>query len=301
MRGNRSSNSGQVLLLLIMVLGTLLIVGMTAIFQTSTQTQIGGINQQSQLTITAAEAALEKALLEGRSGSFADLGLSNLGGINVDNSFVEISEFPVKQFSTKRLNKDEQYMFYLSQYTPEFPYFDRQYLIGFQVLYDSPTGTCEDVSLVMTLVYDKDSDYIYEAETFISDAGDKIYRGTTNRDIFKCVISDDPTCVEGEGGGNIDGYEYACATKIIDTGEYESAKFILVQNYFGPTRIGFKTDGTSQFPPQGRTIKAIARAALAVTPGAGTPVPTAQAGLTRVAEIFQSYPQFPADFWVTSF
>jgi hypothetical protein len=62
MNGSKS-NDGQVLLLLIMVLGTLLIVAMTAIFQSSTDTQISGTNQLSQTTLSASEAGLEKGLL----------------------------------------------------------------------------------------------------------------------------------------------------------------------------------------------------------------------------------------------
>lgn len=302
MRGNRFNSEGQVLLLLVMVLGTLLIVGMTAIFQTSTQTQISGINQQSQITIAAAEAALEKALLTGSGGTFQELGLTNLAGINLDQSVVEVNELPTNHFNTRKLEKDEQYTFYLSQYTPDYPYLDRQYSIGFRVFYESVSGQCDDVALAFTLVYDQNNDYVYETETFIADGGNKLDptltnpANTTDKDLYSCIAGD-PGC----DPGLVDGYQYQCVTDMIDTDNYESAKILLVRNYFGRTKLGFRTDGTSDFPPQGRSIKAIARADVAVTPQGASPTLPPRSGLTRVAEIFQSYPQLPADLWATSF
>lgn len=306
MSGNKSSE-GQVLLLLIMVMGTLLIVAMTAIFQGTTQTQIGGINQISQSTLAAAEAGLEKALQANQSGTFKELGLSNLSGINLEASTVEIREQRSETFNTAKLEQDEQYTFYLSDYSPIYPYFGTPYAVDFRVYYESPAQTCEDVSLEFTVVYDEGNDGVFETSKLIADGGDLITTDNTD-DVYGDALLNNPG-LESDyqvPPAPADGtFQYDCRTQVISTDSYPFVKFMLVQNYFSKSKIGFQTTGDSEFPPQGKTIKSTARARVSAevtsAPGDPTPTPNTQSGLTRIAEIFQSYPQIPAEFWITSF
>jgi len=63
-----------------------------------------------------------------------------------------------------------------------------------------------------------------------------------------------------------------------------NTKLLIVRVLFAPTRIGFQ--GSTNFPLQGSTIISTAKT---------------QAGVEKKVQLFQSYPQIPAEFFVTSF
>lgn len=303
MNGNKS-NEGQVLLLLIMVLGTLLIVAMTAIFQSSSDTQISGTNQLSQSTLAASEAGLEKGLLDGTPGTFSQLGITNLQNIDLNNSRVEIAEPRYSQFTTQRQDADNQYTFYLTDYTPATATFGAPYALIFKTYYESPNQTCNDIALEFTFVYDQNNDGTYETAKRIADAGDKLTTDNTN-DLFDpvngVIAANDSTGTVGTTGST-DTYHFQCRTVDIDISQFPNAKFVMVQNYLNGTKLGFKATNSAQIPAQGKIITSTARAI--ATNGvsiSGSPTPVPQTGLTRVTQIFQSYPQIPSEFWTTSF
>jgi hypothetical protein len=292
------SNDGQVLLLLIMVLGTLLIVAMTAIFQSSTDTQISGTNQLSQTTLSASEAGLEKGLLDGTSGTFAELGITNLTNIDLNNSRVEIAQPRYSEFTSQRMDADSQYTFYLADYDPTTATFGSPYALNFKTFYESPNQTCSDIVLELTFVYDQNNDGNYETAKKIVDAGDKLTTNNTNDlfDITSGVIAANDTT------GVVNNYRFQCQTVEIDVGQYTNAKFVMIQNYLNGTKLGFKATNSAQIPPQGKIITSTARAkATSGVSVSGSPTPIPQTGLTRVTQIFQSYPQIPSEFWTTSF
>ena len=294
MNGNRS-NEGQVLLLLIMVLGTLLVVAMTAIFQSSTNTQISGATQLSQTVLAASEAGLEKGLLDGTPGTFAELGISNLTNIDLNNSRVEIAEPRYTQFSTQRQDADSQYTFYLTDYDPVTALFGSPYALNFKVYYESRNQTCDDIALEFTFVYDQGNNGTYETAKRIADAGNKLTVDNTD-DIFLAVVAaNDPT-------GVVDDYRFQCETSDISVSAFPNAKFVMIQNYLNGTKLGFRASNSAQMPAQGKIITSTARAkATSGISVSGSPTPVPQTGLTRVTQIFQSYPQIPAEFWTTSF
>ena len=271
---SKKAESGQVLLLLVMVMGTLLIVAMTAIFQSSSQTQISGINQTAQKTLAAAEAGLEVGLVSTGSGTFAELGINNLQDIDLNASAVQIAELREPDYVTPRVEEDQQYTFYLSEY----PDLDSPYGGQFYVTYQSQNEAqdCTDIALEFTFIYDVGDDGTYEIAKRIADAGDNItVSGTALTDIYQAPPS----------GELVNDVEFNCRTSTIDTGDFENIKVMLVTTYLKATRLGF-VSLTGNFPPQGKTITSTARAT---------------SGLTRVAEIFQSYPQLSAELFMTSF
>jgi len=79
------------------------------------------------------------------------------------------------------------------------------------------------------------------------------------------------------GGFNF-GYKLSNNISISNT------KLLIVRVLFAPTRIGFQ--GSNNFPLQGSTIISTAKT---------------QAGVEKKVQLFQSYPQIPAEFFVTSF
>jgi hypothetical protein len=278
-----------------MVLGTLLVVAMTAIFQSSSNTQISGSTQLSQTILAASEAGLEKGLLDGNPGTFAELGITNLVNVDLNNSRVEIAEPRYTEFSTQRQDADSQYTFYLTDYDPSTATFGSPYALTFKVYYESQNQTCDDIALEFTFVYDQGGNGTYETSKRIADAGNKLTSDNTD-DIFSAVVAaNDPT-------GVVDDYRYQCVTSDITVSTFPNAKFVMIQNYLNGTKIGFKASNSAQMPPQGKIITSTARAkATNDVSISGSPTPIPQTGLTRVTQIFQSYPQIPSEFWTTSF
>lgn len=313
---------GQVLLLLIMVMGTLVIVAMTAIFQSTNQVQITGASQNSQRALSAAESALEAALLNpsavGSPVSFADLGLNSLAGIDLENSTVRMEEKRESSFTIQKLDADNQYTFYLSEYaynnetssvTWGFPYGGR-----FRILYSSEETTeelvCSDIALEFTLIYDVNTgDDDLQVKTFIADAGDQIDTDATD----PSVITDDDIYYQGyseEGEIDpplVDDQAYECETHALDTRDFPNPRVLMIRPYFAPTKIALQTEiqagGTTYplFPPQGRTFTAIARTSAAITPTTEPGQTVQPAGVTRTAVLFQSFPQMTSELFTTSF
>ena len=153
----------------------------------------------------------------------------------------------------------------------------------------------DDIALEFTFVYDQGNNGTYETSKRIADAGNKLTTSNST-DIFSAVVAaNDPS-------GVVDGYRFQCVTSDITVSTFPNAKFVMIQNYLNGTKIGFKASNSAQMPPQGKIITSTARAK--ATNGvsiSGSPTPIPQTGLTRVTQIFQSYPQIPSEFWTTSF
>lgn len=328
--GKKQAQSGQVLLLLIMIMGTVLVLAMMAIFQSTSETQLSGATQESQRVMSAAEAALEKAFLnpdlaEG-GASFADLGLTSLSGIDLEQSSVRVETRREQEIIVPKLDDQQIHTVYMSDYMPGEPEaqdgtFGAPYGGRFQVWYTSnQTGetVCNDMALEFIIVYDyeMDTDDFYEVKTLIADAGDSIDSTLTDPmnfdddDIFYDKLTDD----KEEGWGvlsNDSDVQYQCQTHFIDTEYYPNIRMILVKAHFESTRVAFVTgnrDGAPlgeelpYFPPQGRTFVAIARGGSfepTLTPGAGEEL-SSVGGIQREVVIFQSYPQLMSELFTTT-
>jgi type II secretory pathway pseudopilin PulG len=72
--------------------------------------------------------------------------------------------------------------------------------------------------------------------------------------------------------------------KLLNNISISNTKLLIVRVLFAPTRIGFQ--GSTNFPLQGSTIISTAKT---------------QAGVEKKVQLFQSYPQIPSEFFVTSF
>lgn len=317
---SRNGQQGQVLLLLIMVMGTLVIVAMTAIFQSTNQVQITGSAQNSQRALSAAESALEAALLNpsavGTPVSFADLGLTSLSGIDLENSTVRMEEKRDSVFTIQNLDPDSQYTFYLSEYTYSggavtwgFPYGGR-----FSMVYTSDQTTpeliCTDTAIEFILIYDVNpADSALQVKTLIADAGNQIDEDATDPNI----VTDDDIFYESfpEGGATeppvVEEQAYECETHALDTRDYPNPRVLLIRPYFAPTKIALRTELPANstnyplFPPQGRTFTAVARTSAGVTPTTQPGQTVQPAGVTRTAVLFQSYPQMTTEMFTTSF
>lgn len=253
---------GQVLIITIMLLATVITVVMTLSFKSTTETQVSKLEEESQRALAAAEAGLEAALIRGNVtiGAGQDVDIAGFTGIaTVDTSDISGN----REFTTPLLRQDEIYAFYMA--AP--PALTSGYWTGggLDIYYNG--SACPPTIEITTI--------------------DK------NNVINRKVVDNCPNL--SSGGGAVDtatAGSYTFADGTIYTLRYSyggvaagaEKKLIVVRILSGSTRVGFK--GTSNLKAQGKIVTSEAQST---------------SGVTKKIRLFQSYPQFPADFFVTSF
>jgi len=273
----KHNQSGQILLITVMLLATAITVIMTISFSSRTETQITKLEEGSQKALSAAEAGLEAAIQKKTNIVLQrDLTTFQDGSITGQANIVEVGG---KEFVTPLLQRDEQYFFYLTSYNQ--PAFGSDYWRNYLMIYtQSEAGTCPALELTLIASDNSISRSVMDYCANIMTTG-----GTNNVPTSATLPSDTP-------GDTVDQIKFAYrVTNPIDlTATY---KLLIVRVLNASTRIGFKGSSTGggvynwiNLKSQGRLITSEAKT---------------QDGITKRIELFQSYPQVPADFFVTSF
>ncbi len=274
----KKSQEGQVLLIMIMLFATIITVVTTVSFRSTTETQISKLEEESQKTLAAAEAGIEKAIAakvaSGNSKFFNDpnIDLQNLSGINLGESSVNVTSNTGREFVTPLIQKDQQYTFYLSSYdSAASPQFTVPYPNQVAVYYASESA-CNSVALEITKVSGLAAPYT--VNRYISDSGGIVTNpagsGTSN--------------LAGGGGGTISNTTFNCRTNNISTGS--NTILMIVRALGGRTKLAMRGTVGSTLPPQGKYIVSEAKS---------------QSGVVKKIQLFQSLPQIPAEFFVSTF
>ncbi len=265
--------SGQTLLIAIMLLATALTIVLSVTFTSRTETQLTKLEEEHQKALAAAEAAIEAAL---KSGGLVTIGAGDLANVSGFSGEATVETAADKTtFVSPLLQADEQYTFYLSNY----PDLNSSYANPITFYFASETGIdCSDPrsnpALELTLFYNPGS-LTLKKWVIEPCAGGKKIAGSG----LTSATQQTPAHQIGDIGFN-----YASSSSI-DFSSYANSKFLLVRPLFAATRIGF--DGIANLlPSQGKTITSTA---------------TSQTGASTVVQLFQSFPQIPAEFFVTSF
>ncbi len=240
---------GQVLLITVMLLATALTVILSVSFKSTTDTQLTKLEEESQKALAAAEAGIEAAL---KQGTIANIG--SLPGLGDFTGSASIETTTTNSFITPLLLKDEQYTFYLANYTS--PNNFSNYWSG------NLTICFGNVALEITLIKSDNTLTRYAvnpSNSSIINNGVSASSGSNN-------------CPESSFSNN-----YSLAS-------ISNTKLMIARVIGGQTKIGIK--GSSVLPLQGKTIVSEAKS---------------KTGVTKKVILFQSYPQIPANFFVTSF
>lgn len=249
---------GQVLLITIMLLAAAVTVVMTIAFNSTTETQITKLEEDSQKAMAAAEAALEAAIQQ-KSGTVALSSLPAFAGTNITGQ-ANVVETGGNEFVTPLLQRDEQYTFYLSDYTTLSSYWTGDLGIFLQ---SENLINCPALEL-----------------TFISSTN-----VVTKEMVDPCgpeVISGGEGKITTAAGADVDGTTFVYRTAIGSL-PIANMKLLIARVLNTSTRIGFTG---VDMKAQGRVITSEAKT---------------QTSATKKIELFQSYPQIPSDFFVTSF
>ena len=259
-------NSGQALLITIMLLAVALTVVLAMSYTSKTDVQLSKLEEENQRALAAAEAGIDALVNKstGESIVISDLssGLANFTGT------AEKASVQQPQFTSPLLQANSHYMLYLSDY----PGFLNPYNGNVSIYYSNDQSKCTSATsgdaIEITVI--SGSSYPYTITRYLSDGGGRVVSGAND------YLS--------AGDYTIDGLGFKCKTKPISIFSVSNPKIMVVRSIFNPTRIGF--GGSSSLPAQGTVI----------TSEAKTP-----SGVTKKIKLFQSYPQIPLNFFATSF
>lgn len=133
------NQKGQILLITIMLITTVLTVVLAVTFKSTTETQLTKLEEESQKALSAAEAGVELALQQGHIKigelpEFLDTGITGDASIDskIDTKFV-----------SPLLKKDQQYTFYLADY----PNFSQTYSGSIALYFQSEPDLCPSVEM----------------------------------------------------------------------------------------------------------------------------------------------------------
>ncbi|MEK7109805.1 MAG: hypothetical protein AAB876_01135 [Patescibacteria group bacterium] len=110
------NKSGQILLITVMLLATVMTIVLSVSFKSATDTQITKLEEESQKALPAAESAIEVALKENQSLTFGPNIANSLSSITGFEGSATIDLTTSTQFTTPSIPKDGSYTFYLGNY-----------------------------------------------------------------------------------------------------------------------------------------------------------------------------------------
>jgi len=265
---------GQVLLIAVMLLATVITVVMTIAFNTTTNTQVSRLEADSQKALAAAEAGVEAVIKESLSNnsnestSIGDLGSFRSQGIS---GTAQIVTGVKPYFVTPLLQKDEQYTFYLSDYSniSSTPSFTNPWT-GSIDLFLASEGGCPSIEVT---IIKRD----YSLDRYAYNTCD-----TTIINASSMQSSSSPTVIDGVSFS----YKTGSTAPIpVTEGLVMFVKILNAKTKLGVK--GFDAEGNEKILPlQGKTVESEARTS---------------SGVVKKVQLFQSYPQIPSSFFMTSF
>jgi len=265
---------GQVLLIAVMLLATVITVVMTIAFNTTTETQVTRLEVDSQKALAAAEAGVE-AVIKQSVGSGVIQKIEEIGQFSAQGitGSAKVEGISKPYFVSPLIQKDEQYTFYLSEYIA--PVFSPVYVTH---SFQNPWSGSFDIhmiseagcpSLEVTIVK---QDYSLERYAYNTCSSPGLINNAT-----AASQPSQPTVIDGVS------FTHKTPSKIVV--ENGLVAFVKVLN--GRTKLGFQSaDSAVSFPIQGKTVESEARTA---------------SGVVKKVQLFQSYPQIPSNFFMTSF
>ena len=286
-RSRYNPQSGQVLLVLVLLIALVITVLTSLSYRLTSETQSTKSQEESVRVLAAADSGIEKGInmintpSSPSSGQFsysdANVGLNNLPGIDAQRSRLILADNISNQFVSPELPQDDQYTFYIGNY----PTFTTSYTGRLIFYYGSDgLGTCSGrnaPALEVSIIYGTNNDqierFLYESCT----SGLNIL-GPYNAN--KIAPSSTATVL---GGIN---FAYNTANSPLNMSAYPNTKIVVVRSLFAKTRIGFDSGGAMQLPSQGKLIRSEA---------------ISRSGVSKIVTLQQSFPQIPADFFVTTF
>lgn len=216
-----NNRKGQVALIIVMLIAAALTVVLSISFQSVVDTQTSKLEEENQKTLAAAEAAVEASLNSNASTTLGQGSLNNISGIT---GGATISSTTDNIFTSKKVEKNDQYTFYLSNYDPTTK------TLGTTSLQEAVTvcyqGSTTNPALEITLLKNNSiKRYAIDHDSRINSA-----------------ISPSAACLENSA------FQYSYTIPSADIGT--DTRLIIVKVLFNGTKLFFSR--TDDFPLQGK-------------------------------------------------
>lgn len=281
---NRLSNQkGQALLILILMISLVLTVLSAVSYRLSVDTQTTQLQDDAVSALAGADAGIEaglsfasavtSAVAVGGPKNFEDkdIGLGTLAstGIDVQKSQVTVFNQPGDNLLTPEIEKDAQFTYYLVD--PNNIVSGTSFKGNVTVFFKDVDGSCSVSRTKLALEINR----IKADGTVIRNLVEPC---TTNQiGTSDLSVSDTP---QGEFSKD------ASLNKKISI-QIADERLLIIRTLFNKTNLGFKAvpDQGSSIPVQGRIIRSYA---------------VTNSGVSRTVDVFQTLPQLPAEFFVTS-
>lgn len=272
MKHKKALQQGQILLITIMLLATAITVVLTTAFIGQTDTKITKLEADQQKALAAAEAGVEAALKKnvGDSVDISGLGLGSTGTANV-SSFGADQRF----VTPSAINANSEYTYYVSDYDTATGVFTSPWNNSLKIYYGSSgVSDCSaDIALDISIIYQPASSAIVKKLVAIDSTSG-----------FPDIAAGPAGSAGQDFGGTTT--DFACRTNPVDLSAYSNAKVLIIRVLKQNTQLGFESTGGTPLKAQGKLVTSEAKTS---------------AGASKKVQLFQSYPQIPAEFFVTSF
>ena len=258
----KKHKQGQILLITVMLLATVMTIVLSISFKSVTETQVTKLEEESQKALAAAESAIDVALKSNSTATLGPGGSSELTGITGFSGEATIDSTASDTFTTPNIPKDGSYTFYLGEYNSITKAIGLPTVQDITLCFTGTTGPAIEVTLVKT------------------------------NGVKKYAVNPDTTKIKNAPIASPctpDSTHYSFSTTIpyragdIDT----DSKFLLVRVLYASTKLLFHGDSDLNFPIQGRTVTSEATSSTST-------------GVSKKVVLFQSNPQIPAEFFITT-
>ena len=261
------NRKGQVLLIIVMLVATVITVVMTIAFNSTTETQIARLETDSQKALAAADAGIDAVIKNSiNTTPFNIATIQQFSDQKITGS-AQVLGVVKSNFITPLLQKDESYTLYLSDYTSSPPSFANPWSGDIYLYLVSESG-CPSIEITVI-----NNDFSIQKYTYNT--------CPLNRIISNAILAS-PTST------TIESISFAYKTGLISI---VSGRVAVIKVLGGRTKIGvqgYDVDGITAktLPIQGKTVESEARTA---------------SGVVKKVQLFQSFPQIPSNFFMTSF
>lgn len=255
--------SGQILLITILVMATIVTIVFSVSFSARTNTQTTKLEEENQKALAAAEASIQVALKKRTNTTLGSGELSNIPNFQGGASFNPATASTT--FLSPSIERDGEYTFYLGSYTEGTPpTFGSSVADDVRICFGSSGGQpALDIAVIKANAP--------KIRRYVVDPSSRITNATTGTD----------SCA-----GNTTSTSFARSITIPGSEIGTDARLLIIKVLYSSTELLFvRASGTTPFPAQGTLIRSSAT--------------SSTSGVTKKVELFQSYPQVPMEFFST--
>lgn len=260
-------NSGQILLIALILFAAIIVIVLTVSFVSRTDTQVTKLQEENQRALAAAEAGVQLALKKGQSVPIGTSGtdLSTLSPFSGNANFID----PVasNKFMSPSVQKDDQYTFYLGNFDVTNSSFDPSVATDLKVCFGT-TSAAPALEIALLKGDGQIYKYAVDSQGRLGSGADSAISASSHTDC--------------QNGSTQLSYSYT----INQTDIGDNAQFLVVRTLFSQTILILKS-ATGNLPQQGRLVESVAT--------------SNQTGVSKKIQVFQTYPQIPPEFLSSQF